>query len=534
MILNPKTDKPASYSDNNNSSDAINIVRLVEDPKIKKKIRFDELSFDDYSSVIDVQGGNSVVNEFGITFPVIRINDVILSRFHIKSMTIDSSDILPTIHLFLHFESTAFIGKNMPKDGDMISLYLRTSTNALMYLRNDFIIDSCIAHTKSYNKSSTNVEIIGTMFIPGFNSHQYSKSYIGTTKDVIKDLAKEYKMGFVFNDFDDTNDFQNWLSIGLSVSEFLTHLAEHAWKDETSFFDVWVDLYYNICFDNVNLFLLTANNKEEVDVTFATDIKAIENLVDMNTDVSNAKSIVKILTNSTDYRGTPFYIKKWTPINSSTATSFDTGYSTVTYSFVHNQYHLNDNQSQCFQTLRNIPAYDPNKTDTHILLRGRATYDKNKNPENEKARVNHDFVNTYNTHEWVGVEYTLHDDDQKKKPNDWSGNVHKNYIRAPYHNKQNLDELDKIYLMVECEGLNLQIMRGERVPVYIVLNGTYDESSYNNASENDLNRNVDKFYTGYYIVDSVEISYRPGSGNITPYTTSYILKRREWSTPETI
>ena len=149
MILNPKTDKPASYSNNNNSSDAINIVRLVEDPKIKKKIRFDELSFDDYSSVIDVQGGNSVVNEFGITFPVIRINDVILSRFHIKSMTIDSSDILPTIHLFLHFESTAFIGKNMPKDGDMISLYLRTSTDALMYLRNDFIIDSCIAHTKS-------------------------------------------------------------------------------------------------------------------------------------------------------------------------------------------------------------------------------------------------------------------------------------------------------------------------------------------------------------------------------------------------
>ena len=73
MILNPKTDKPASYSNNNNSSDAINIVRLVEDPKIKKKIRFDELSFDDYSSVIDVQGGNSVVNEFGITFPVIRI-----------------------------------------------------------------------------------------------------------------------------------------------------------------------------------------------------------------------------------------------------------------------------------------------------------------------------------------------------------------------------------------------------------------------------------------------------------------------------
>lgn len=534
MILNPKTDKPASYTENKDSSGAINIVRLVEDPKIKKKIKFDELSFDDYSSVVDVQGGNSVINEFGITFPVIRINDIILSRFNIKNMIIDSSEILPTIQLSLYFESTAFIGKNMPKDGDMVSIYLRASTDALMYLRNDFIIESCIVHTKSYNKSSISVDINGTMFIPGFNSHQESKSYVGTTKDVIKDLAKEFKMGFAFNDFDDTNDFQNWLSIGLSGEEFLTHLSEHAWKDETSFFSVWVDLYYNICFDNVNLFLLTSKNKEEVDITFATDVMAIENTINMNTSVSNSKSTVKVLTNAMDFRNTPFYIKKWTPINTSTSTSFDTGYSTVTYSFAHNQYHLNDNQSQCFQTLRNIPAYDPNKTDTHILLRGRATYDKDKNPKNEKARVNHDFVNTYNSHEWVGVEYTLHDDDIKKNPNKWSGNVHKNYIRAPYHNKQNLDELEKIIILVECEGLNLQIMRGERIPVYIVLSGTYDESSYNNASKNDMNRNVDKFYTGYYIVDSVEISYKPGNGSISPYTTSYTLKRREWSTPETI
>lgn len=534
MILNPKTDRPASYTEEKNSSDAINIVRLVEDTKIKKKIKFDELSFDDYSSIIDVQGGNNIINEFGITFPVIRINDIILSRFHIKTMNISSSDILPTIYLRLQFESTTFIGKNMPKDGDMISLYLRTSTDALMYLRNDFIINNCLVYTKSYNKSSIIVELTGTMFIPGFDSHQYSKSYIGTSKDVIKDLAKEYQIGFAFNDFDDTNDFQNWLNIGLSGSDFLKHITEHAWKDETSFFDVWIDLYYNICYDNVNLFLLTTNNKEEIDITFSTDVMALENLVNMNTDISNAKSTIKILTNAMDFRGTPFYIKKWTPINSSSSTSFDTGYSTVTYSFVHNQHYLNDNQAQCFQTLRNIPAYDPNKTDTHILLRGRATYDKSKNPKNEKARVNHDFVNTYNTHEWVGVEYTLHSDDKNRNPNDWSGNVHENYIRAPYHNKQNLDELDKIYLIVECEGLNLQIMRGERVPVYLILNGPYDESSYNNASENDISRNVDKFYTGYYIVDSIEISYSPGGGNITPYTTTYTLKRREWSTPEAI
>ena len=534
MILNPKTNVPASYI-NNEQSQAINIVRLVEDEKIKKGIIFDELSIEGLADPNDVQGGNNIVNEFGLTFPIVRINDVILSRYHIKSLSIQSIDIIPTISLSMIYETSAFVSKNMPKDGDMISVYIRTNTDALLYLRNDFVITSCVVTTGKYNSSSTKIDIHGKMFIPGFDSHQNSRAYTGTSKDVLKEIAKEYKMGFSFNDFDDTDDFQTWLKIKQNCSEFIKDVIEHSWKDETSFFNSWVDLYYNICFVNINKFLLSSENEETTDITFATNTLAIENLVNNDTGIENAKMTVKVLSNASDFKDSPFYIKKWEPINMSTAVSMSTGYSTTTYTFTHNQMYLNDTQQQCFQKLNNIPAYDQTKTDSFILLRGRAKYDKEKNPNNEKARVNHDFVNTYNTTIWTGVEYTLHDDDKNKTQNEWSGNVHKNYSRSPYHNKQNLDELNKIYLLVECDGLNLQIMRGERVPVYIVYNGSYDEMASNAISPNDLERNTNRFFTGYYIVDSVTITYKPGiKGDTTPYTTTYILKRREWPTPEAI
>ena len=129
----------------------------------------------------------------------------------------------------------------------------------------------------------------------------------------------------------------------------------------------------------------------------------------------------------------------------------------------------------------------------------------------------------------------MSDDDKDKDSNMWSGNVHKNYNRAPYHNAQNLGELNKMYLKVTCDGLNLQIMKGERIPVLLCFNNSIENEMYNSATETDLPRESNRFYSGYYIVDSVEYKYVGQSkGKPSPYKTSFILKRREWPTPEII
>ena len=536
MILNPKTDRPASYTKQAGDL-TIDIVRLVEDEKIKKNIRFDEISIKDLADPADPQGGNIMKDEFGITYPIIRINDMIIPRFNISHMTISSKGFMPTISLSLRFIDRTFINKNAPKDGDLISIYIRTNTDALAYLRNEFIITKCSVTNGNNGNTECSVTLGGRMFIPGFDSRQSSVAYTGTSKQVLKDIAKEYEIGFSFNDFDDTDDYQTWIKHKQSSENFITEMISHAWKNETSFFKCWVDLYYNICFVNVNKFLLSTENQEVSDITFSTNTLDLYNITKNDTTIENAKLSIKALSNGSDFKDSPFYIRHWEPSNKSVSVSFRNGYTTTTHTFTHNQNYLNDNQQQCFQSLKNIPAYDQTKTDSYIILRGRSTYDKNKNPKDEKARINYDFVNTYNTEEWTGVEYTMHETDKDKKKNEWTGNVHKNYTRAPYHNTQNINELNKLYIKVDCDGLNLQIMRGERIPVYLIFNGEHEENSYNTFSENDANFQMNRFYSGFYIVDSVEITYNPNrrTGNITtPYTTTYILKRREWPTPEAI
>lgn len=534
MIFNNPTDRPASYIelDNNKTS---NLVRLVEDPDVEKTIRFDEMSLSEDPQHYDVQGGDSRANEMGLMFPMIRINDVIVAKKNITSMTISMTDFFPTIKLNLIYEDSTFISKNPPKDGDMLSIFIRTNSDALQYLRDDFIITSCSATNGANGNTSSRISLSGKLFIPGFDSQATTDGYTGSSRFVLKQLATAYGIGFSFNDYDDTNDFQTWIKCKESAEVFAKSVTLHAWKDEVSFFRTWIDLYYDLCFVNVNKFLLSDENNEEVDITYATNVLNVYNQLTMDTSTGNAQMAPKILTNSSEFAGSPFYISRWSPKNMSTSVSMRTGYTTTTRTYLHNQNIINEDDADCFSSLEMIPAYDQTKVDSNILLRGRARYDEGNNPEHEQARVNYDFVNTYNRDLWVGVEYVLGDDDIHKDPMNWSGNVHKNYINAPYQNTQNINELNKIYVEVECQGLCLQIMRGERIPVYLVHGNTYEAYKYNTFSENDSPSDVNRFYTGYYIVDSIEYKYSTlKEGEITPYKTIFILKRREWPTPEAI
>ena len=535
IVLNTLTDRPASYIDDLNENKSSNLVRLVEDPEIEKTIRFDEMSLPDVPDPKDVQGGNTKVDQLGLEYPMIRINDMILARQHISSMKISLNGFVPTISLKLMFEDTNFLSKNMPKDGDMISLYVRTDTEALSYLRDDFIITSCSGKNAARGEMGSTVTLSGRLFIPGFDSKITINVLTGSSRSVIRQIAEIYGIGFSFNDYEDTDDFMNWIQCRENMESFISKIVRHSWKDETSFFKCWVDLYYDLCYVNVNKFLLSTENEEEIDITFASGILNMYNQIENDPSPGKAKMTVKILTNMSEFRHTPFYITKWNPTNNSSSVSLSSGYSTTSFTYVHNQNIINQSDSDCFETLTNIPAYDPKKTDSYIILRGRAKYEAGRNPENEQARVNYDYIGTYNNTEWTGVEYVMSDDDKTKESNLWSGNVHKNYNRAPYHNNQNLSELNKIYLDVWCDGLNLQIMRGERVPLFLLFNNTIENDTYNHATENDTDRGSNRFYSGFYIVDSVEYVYKPIDGDRSSvYQTHFVLKRREWPTPEII
>ena len=523
-VWNIDTTAPATYTENpydNNS----NLVRLIEDPKIKKDIRFDELSLrEDGGTSIN---GGSELNTVGNDYPIIRINDMVLGKDDIQSMLISSRGFLPTIELSLKFANTALISKNMPKDGDMISVFVRTNTSAINYLRNDFIINHVDSNVSSKSANNT-VFLRGELFIEGFTSNNNTFGIIGTSKDVMKEIAKKFKMGFAYNDADDMDDLQNWLCCFSSPQVFIEDVTRHSWKNNMSFFKSWVDLYYNLCFVNVNKFLSSDENPEdEIDLTFFSSTVALNSLTSSSDKPDDAKPFLKVFSNFDSFKGSSFYISKWHPVNRSN--SLSSGYSNIIHSFTHNQNVYIENKDNCEDTLIVNPVYDTSKLDSYIILRGRAKYDENANPDNEQARVNYSMQNTYINHIWSGVEYKMDKDENSSSNNTWSGNVHHNYHNAAYQNEINDIELNKLYIEVVCDGLCLQVMRGERVPVFLKYNTPLDK----NISPDDPAFN--RFYSGYYIVDSIEYKY---NGKVktgySSFSTIMSLKRREWPTPEAI
>ena len=523
-VWNIDTTAPATYTENpydNNS----NLVRLIEDPKIKKDIRFDELSLSENGGTST--NGGSQLNTVGNDYPIIRINDMVLGKDDIQSMLISSRGFLPTIELSLKFANTALISKNMPKDGDMISVFVRTNTSAINYLRNDFIINHVDSNISSKSANNT-VFLRGELFIEGFTSNNNTFGIIGTSKDVMKEIAKKFKMGFAYNDADDMDDLQNWLCCFSSPQVFIEDVTRHSWKNNMSFFKSWVDLYYNLCFVNVNKFLSSDENPEdEIDLTFFSSTVALNDLTSSNDKPDDAKPFLKVFSNFDSFKGSSFYISKWHPVNRSN--SLSSGYSNIIHSFTHNQNVYIENKDNCEDTLIVNPVYDTSKLDSYIILRGRAKYDENANPDNEQARVNYSMQNTYINHIWSGVEYKMDKDENSSSNNTWSGNVHHNYHNAAYQNEINDIELNKLYIEVVCDGLCLQVMRGERVPVFLKYNTPLDK----NISPDDPGFN--RFYSGYYIVDSIEYKY---NGKVktgySSFSTIMSLKRREWPTPEAI
>jgi hypothetical protein len=530
--------------DSGDAKDLIpDIVRLVEDPEIEKKIQLDEISIpesmDESNDPTILSSGKKDTG--GIRYPIIRINDYVFPAGNVKKMILSCTGFLPTISLSVQILENTFVNKNMPKDGDLLSLFMRTTTDALQYVRCDFIITAFTAKSKVTNSMDLKgtVNITGVLFIPEFNATKINTfGYIGTSREVLRSIATKFKIGFAYNDEENSNDFMNWISCNQSMESFINDIMKHAWKDNISFFDSWIDIYYNLTYININKYLLSDKNNEELDLSFYTNVLANMDSAETSTDVDESLPFIKMLTNYSGYRKTPFFIKKWQPVNNSTANSFSTGYDVDVYSFLHNQNIMDNSIEDSFSILKCIPSYDQEKVKDHIILRGRSRYNPEYATETDMERVNYDFVNTYVKKQWYGISYVIDSDEQSFSSNSkWSGNVHRNYSNAPFHNRINKAELEKMYIVVECEGLNLQVQRGEYVPVLIVYENEIEYLMNNTLEDEEIGANsgANRTYSGYYYVSNVTYKYSyNNTDSFSDFSTVFTLERREWPTPEKV
>jgi hypothetical protein len=491
----------------------------------EKTIELDELSIPGSNT----RGNYKVEDAISLEYPLIKINDYIFNRDEIRSMTIDCTEFIPKIQLDVAMLNQLFLAKEMPKDGDIISIAIRNRSDVLKIIRNDYVITGVhVLPNYTSTKSPVIMTFYGELFIPGLKSHIYDMSYEGTSFYALQDFAKKFGLGFASNE-EDTDDKQIWLKANVAGDIYVNTVTQRAYKDVDSFYQCWIDLYYNLNFVNVN--------KQLISSEISVDVTALLSNVDKNfvygANAAEEKTskTVKVFSNFQNFRTTPFYITSWRPTNMSSAITFQIGTKMVCEMFEHNINLYADASSKKYWQVPVNPTYDVNKTNQYILLRGRPNF-VNDSSTTDLKRANYPYVNLYERDPWLGVQYTISNPDADNLQ--WDGNHHRNYQVARVKNLVNNMELDKLNVKIEVTGNNFSVARGDKLPIALIRTDAIDNLRVDvNSGYQD---SLDLFYSGWYLVKGFTLNFSSDHEDsiLSNFTQEFILTRREWPTPVSV
>ena len=490
---------------------------------IKPEIKLDDIILDDlFTGTSDELGdqkgvkGRQYQKDLGTKYPILTINGYVFKDKEILDFTLDSTGFIPTVRFKVALvDSAVFKSQSMPKDGDIVSIFIRAKNDAFKPIRNDYLITNINDSGGGIEGRGSNLLIEGELYIKNLRD-EIIESFEGTSFDVLKKVAQKVKLGFATNE-SSTSDSQNWICAGDNLFNFIKHVTDHSWKDEQSFYDCYIDVYYHLNFINVNAQVEGEDklNAAILDLTAMKDFNSDDNL-----EEGSQQQTKKLLTDMASVSGTNMYIKSYRVINNSSEISRRYGYRSFVQFF--------DQKSGKTWDIFVDPIVSEGSADKKILLKGRAY------PKKADGTAEDDSWLTQNKKYWLGVQYR---------------DVHDKYLYSELWNKRNREELNKMYIEANIERWNPNVYRGEKLPVIIitqddtmkrVADATPNETS---IPANETPAVADQFYSGFYMVSGMKIMYSmaPESTNnedppkqLPPNLYQiFRLTRREWPVPAT-
>jgi hypothetical protein len=466
-------------------------------------------------------------SRWGVYVPLIMLNTQRFDFDQILYMTVDTNGRIPRISLSLKDYEGKF-NLDTPLDGDVVSLYLRPpDVDNQKPIRIDFDILSV-----SSDPNSKIFGIEGIMKIPGFFA-EYCKSFQEKTSfEHLQDVCEDVGLGFASNETS-TDDSMVRLCPFETYETFINETVSHTYKDDDSFFTWYIDPFYYLCLVNVNKQFSVEDKLEDVNISVSAPPSGMT-LAEKAQDTLKGKLI---LTNQEERRGTNIFIESWSQVNNTASIWINNGYKR------YSQYlDVKQDSLEYVKTFAD-PLTTQGVENDAILQKGR--------PKDE-------FYKKQVKYKWLG----------KQASKTEQGNVHDNYIFSALLNFQNLQEIEKVSLNVELDGMNFYIYKYMRIPILIYEKG----SAYSNsaklkdrdkalgedkdtapsddpnkqangrASENggkddstsaqDIGKDLrdqikNEHISGYYIVQGIEYTYiNPG-----PVKMKLNLIRREWPIP---
>lgn len=507
------------------------------------------------SNVFETKGNTSPSKAMaiGFTYPLLRINDHYYTNNDIVYFSLETTGFIPTIMVKLECSYNDILKANSIKDGDKCSVFINPGHGTIKSYRGDFQITQVKVSKMDQFKiqSKISIKFIGELFIPTIYDATQTFAFSGTSRDALIDAAEKLGLGFFFSDPENTNDPQMWYSMSdgeqkseyLEMSpaiEYIQNTAKHAYKNFESFYDCWIDPRYAITFINVAQMLGGAGLDEPIDLALYNSTIAMGRSADAenreSSDEEKSKKPrpqVKLLTNLGEDESalTSFLVTSYSENNDGSITN-KLGLSNANYYSIKNT-GIQKVEDNAIEMNLSIPVNADKLKHGFYIMAGpgqNLTYTEGQNGS---------FADQHKSVQGGQIAETQSDNDAQdilESGNNMlaSGNTNKFYETADGHNLLCNMWLRKKTISVTLNGCNLQVMRGEKIPM--LLRDNFNPATTYAQAKDDNQMTYQKIIasgTGWFIIKDLKWIYDINHMQKgTAWRTELTLTRREWPIPD--
>jgi len=479
---------------------------------IKKEARLtppviDMLDLETQENPIRTPDRTGYSKNLGRTYPLVKIGNVRIPASDLVSVSLFYDEFLPKIHISIIDPMGTLTSVNFPKTNPLITVYIAPSHPKLVSLCQTFLISDF--HSIPIRLNLTRYDFFGELYVPKLNSN-FVKSYNKmTSQDALLKIAEELGLGYASNE-ESFNDSMTWINPNLNYSNFIKNIADHTYKNETSFFECFIDRRYNLTLVNVDTQLKPYDRKEKPEMGYSsvsTDYLDLSKSKNGNKTVADDLQTPIILSNGPiNPPNSEFTITEFSLVGENGSVLKREGFKKKVQFYQHGEA---SPVKDWFVEPLSKPSND-----------GELTYPK---PELT------DYTQNYVV-KWMGTDY---------------GNSHANYKFAKLINSHNREDISRTELKVKLVGMNNNVARGSRVIVKIYsdqikkvgLENAKDELDAKSTAS-DLEDKAtakgslmyeDEYLSGAYYVKSITYHYNSQADvRNSRFSTTMILTRREW------
>ena len=420
-----------------------------------------ELSFN-YGNEASERDAEYYANMMG-KYPYLQLGDDIIETNNTVNIFLYNDQFLPKIEVHFYDSTHRYSDKNFPTDNEILSLFIRSTSEILMPVRMDFkILSFNLLKQKDGLNNKTLYSIIGVLNVNNLYFRNF-KSYEDSSINVLKQIARESELGFATN-ISSTNDKMVWINPGKSNLKFIQNIVEYSYISDTTYTYAFIDFYYNLNYIDIES-CLNDDISEQLGITSVGGIYKQES----DEIVSDL-----ILTNSENDAGNNKYINKFNLNNSSLDVNLEIGYkSLLTY--------FDRNGNTIYKIITDSISYTGDQNEK-IILKGNV----DEITEMSDRVINNDNLGRIDT-----------------------DNVHKNYIYAKYQNVKNLKSLQKIKVRVTLLLNNYNLYRFQKIMIRFYKNAdiTGDFKPVNQNSTDDYENILNKRLSGEWIITAINYTF---------------------------